>query len=402
MQYVRPVPTLYYEDYDENWVQNGKGKKGTEEYHQSTPVTDLQKNLKKVGVFQNGFDDGHFFDKTKVELMRFQEAASKGVFSQADNTRVVLDNKLAGFKKGTACPNTIDFLNMIVGRGLKVPCDNDLFACKGDKSEIVEEINIRLSGFGGGVPKVEFDDETEMKVKNFERLYMKRENPTGVVDTEVIKAIEEFGKKYALNSIQFLKLKCTCIENCGGFGKKRHKGDYFEKKDKNGHSVVLHEGLYRYEYPGIHRALLWAVCGIGCQLVNDDEHKIRFMVFSSGYRCNDDSTAKKNYTTNHMGKAVDIHYGLLINGNTIRPTDNNERQKLCEQVRTICQKKNVLNAQLGWNDDDRFSMESAADGATTWVHIDVRKFNKDYLHDIFFCNTLSTFLGKPLTTFSKG
>jgi hypothetical protein len=119
-EYVRPVPTLYFEDYDENWVQNGKGKKGTEEYHQSTPVTDLQKNLKKVGVFQKGNVDGHFFDKTKVELMRFQEAASKGEFLNTMDEIVTLAEKLTDFIQGVACPKTSDYLKVSIEKGLKV------------------------------------------------------------------------------------------------------------------------------------------------------------------------------------------------------------------------------------------------------------------------------------------
>ena len=147
-EYVRPVPTLYHKDYDENWVKNGKGKKGTEEFHQSTPVTDLQKNLKKVGVFQNGKDDGHFFDRTKAELIRFQEAAAKGEFAQADNTRVVLDNKLVDFQKGTACPNTIDFLNMLVGKGLKtIKGDSNIFPLKtGDCTNFKRNFGVKRSG----------------------------------------------------------------------------------------------------------------------------------------------------------------------------------------------------------------------------------------------------------------
>lgn len=86
--YIRPVPVLRYNDYDTNGVKNGKGKEGTEEFHDGTPVTDLQKDLKNVGLYQRFKDDGYFFGKTKSELIRFQDAAAKGEFAKADNTRV--------------------------------------------------------------------------------------------------------------------------------------------------------------------------------------------------------------------------------------------------------------------------------------------------------------------------
>ncbi|MEC3875469.1 hypothetical protein, partial [Chryseobacterium salviniae] len=40
---------------------------------------------------------------------------------------------------------------------------------KGDKSELIREINIRLAGFGGNVPTDEFTDRTEKMIKQFQR-----------------------------------------------------------------------------------------------------------------------------------------------------------------------------------------------------------------------------------------
>uniref|UniRef100_A0AAU6WTE9 Peptidoglycan-binding protein n=1 Tax=Chryseobacterium endophyticum TaxID=1854762 RepID=A0AAU6WTE9_9FLAO len=40
---------------------------------------------------------------------------------------------------------------------------------KGDKNELIREINIRLAGFGGNVPTDEFTDRTEKMVKQFQR-----------------------------------------------------------------------------------------------------------------------------------------------------------------------------------------------------------------------------------------
>jgi hypothetical protein len=49
---------------------------------------------------------------------------------------------------------------------------NTLLFKKGDKHEIIREINIRLAGFGGNVPTDEFTERTENMIKQFQRDYM--------------------------------------------------------------------------------------------------------------------------------------------------------------------------------------------------------------------------------------
>ena len=73
-------------------------------------------------------------------------------------------------------------------------CGGKFCIKKGDKNELVREINIRLSGFGGNVPTDEFTDRTERMVKQFQRDYMKIPE-TGKVCGNVLRAIDEFQNK---------------------------------------------------------------------------------------------------------------------------------------------------------------------------------------------------------------
>ena len=90
---------------------------------------------------------------------------------------------------------------------------------KGDKGKIVEEINIRLAGFGGGVPADTFDEMTESKVINFQRDYMKMKTPTGEVDEKTARAVDEFVNSYP---IDMQNMKCPC-GTCGGYGRGQKK-----------------------------------------------------------------------------------------------------------------------------------------------------------------------------------
>jgi hypothetical protein len=265
-------------------------------------------------------------------------------------------------------------------------------AKKGDTGKIVEEINIRLAGFGGGVPADTFDDVTETKVKNFQRDYMKMKDPSGVVDEETAKAIDEFGKLYGLEAEEFAQLKCQCGV-CSGFGKGRFKGQY--KAD------VQTQANHKYEYPGIHRVLLWGIGALKFHLTEDQQTGARFMDFSSGYRCHDHEKTKETGTTNHMGKATDIRFFSLKGGKWSRPTDPEERNKTVEAVRKLCTKPTGLNAQFKWPSRNKFSMETTAQGAETWVHLDVREFDSTYLSEKYFCKTHSEMQGRQLETMWK-
>ncbi|WP_218056063.1 peptidoglycan-binding domain-containing protein, partial [Gilliamella sp. wkB108] len=79
---------------------------------------------------------------------------------------------------------------------------------KGDKHEIIREINIRLAGFGGNVPTDEFTERTEKMIKQFQRDYMEVEE-TGFVAMDVIKAIDEFQREYPIDTY-FEQARCKC------------------------------------------------------------------------------------------------------------------------------------------------------------------------------------------------
>ncbi len=242
---------------------------------------------------------------------------------------------------------------------------------KGDHGPVVEELNIRLAGFGGGVPKDVFDDETEKKVKQFQSLYMKMAQPTGLFDVDTAKNMDEFSDKYTINLESF---KCKC-GGCTGFGNAKFKED--SKK---------------HEYPGMHRSLLWALKGLFSYIKEVD---LTFHEISSGYRCWTDNKQHNRESTNHMGKAMDL---------TFYESKTSVKKKAvkedCDKVRKLLEKK--INGQIRWKDKNKFSMEPSDKSypkefvATNWVHIDVREFEKKYLEDRFFCKSNETLMGKKM------
>lgn len=250
----------------------------------------------------------------------------------------------------------------------------------GDKGLVVMEINLRLSGFGGVLPSDEFTDLTEKGVKQFQKDYMKLDTQSGVVDYKTMDAIEEFSEKYRENLDDY---KCPCGE-CGGFGKGQYKDEY------NGSQV---ERNHKYEYPGIHMSLLWAVCAARFYLTEKLDGIYTLSKISAGYRCWIDNVSKNRNTTNHMGKAVDLHF--FKNG--VRTYESKDMDELREKIFCEC-----LGApKQGGNSDYKFGWlrnklglepaefeEGKNDGATTWVHLDVREFRySTYLKDHFFYKT---------------
>lgn len=258
-------------------------------------------------------------------------------------------------------------------------CEGKFCIKKGDpKSELIREINIRLSGFGGNVPTDEFTDRTEKMIKQFQRDYMKVPE-TGKVCGNVLKAIDEFQNKY---NFDFNSIKCKC-GTCTGFGDNSHKGEYLGAKV---------EAYHRYEYPGLHRSLLWALKAVIFYLEKDGRFTLNKI--NSGYRCRFHPEYLKKPTTNHMGKAMDLHFN-----------DKDGRTREIKDMETI--RLDIFNKYLGakwdWkNDKDIFFLESTRVGATTWVHYDVREFNpQNYLQDKFFVKTLPEMNGQNIILLAK-
>ncbi|RZJ51840.1 MAG: hypothetical protein EOO44_13680, partial [Flavobacterium sp.] len=246
---------------------------------------------------------------------------------------------------------------------------------KSPSSELIREINIRLAGFGGNVPTDKFTDRTEKMIKQFQRDYMKVPE-TGKVCGNVLKAIDEFQNKY---SIDFTELKCKC-KKCTGFGDGSNKGKYLKGNL---------EAHHKYEYPGIHRSLLSSIRSVKFYLAKDGRYS--FNKVNSGYRCRFHDEYLKKPTTNHMGKALDLHFN-----------DKTGRTKKTSDMEII--RKDIFNKYLGakwdWKSGQTniFNLESTGIGATTWVHYDVREFDEIYLKDIFFAKSLNALNEKNIVT----
>lgn len=234
---------------------------------------------------------------------------------------------------------------------------------QGLKGDDVVELQLRLAGYRGTLLDGDFGSGTELQVKCFQRDCMGLSTPSGVVDRATFLAIDELASRFP---IDFAQLRCPCGV-CGGFGQGRFKGRYMPGGEGQ-------EKFHRYEYPGIHRLILWAARALFAY-----REDIRFS-FSSGYRCAVENERKGRTTTNHHGKAVDI--------DTVLAPGMGKREDLerCDELRRLLVEKS--NAQIGWLGRNRKSLEPS-DIAPTWVHYDVREYESKYLRDDFFCRDLA-------------
>jgi hypothetical protein len=223
----------------------------------------------------------------------------------------------------------------------------------------VAELQLRLAGFRGTMPDGEFGPGTERQVMNFQRDYMKVAAPSGKADAATLRAIDRFADAYPFD---FGKLKCPCGE-CAGFGSGKDKGAYLA-----GHPKV--EAYHLYEYPGMHRMLLWAVRGAFFYM---PEH--RFTI-NSAYRCRIDNQKHGRTSTNHHGKAIDID--IVPKAGECHADDKRQ----CDAARGCLVA--TADAQVGWGATNRKSLEPP-DIAPTWVHYDVRSYEPKYLADPTFC-----------------
>ena len=217
-----------------------------------------------------------------------------------------------------------------------------------------------------------------MRPNKFQRDNMKMSVPTDIVDEVTLQKIDEFSDKYRENVENY---KCKCGK-CTGFGSGQFKGEYKNDNKK--------EMFHKYEYPGMHQSLLWAVSAASFYLTIKLKNVYSINCRYSCYRCWSDSSTIKYQTTNHMGKAVDLHF----NKNKERTKDvltmDLIREKIfCEYIGAPIQGNNS-NYRFGWL-QNKFGLEPAEfkkgdkDGAQTWIHIDVREFNNIlYLKDDCF------------------
>jgi hypothetical protein len=227
----------------------------------------------------------------------------------------------------------------------------------------VAELQLRLAGFRGTMPDGEFGPGTERQVINFQRDYMKLAQPSGRADAATLRAIDKFADDCP---IDFGKLKCPCGQ-CAGFGGGKDRSAYLAGHPKD-------EAHHLYEYPGMHRMLLWAVRAAFYYM---PEH--RFTI-NSGYRCSADNAKNGRTSTNHHGKAIDVDIVLKAG------ECNVDDKKKCEAARGRIVA--TADAQVGWGAPNRKALEPP-DIAPTWVHYDVRCYEPKYLADALFCTSLA-------------
>ena len=245
-------------------------------------------------------------------------------------------------------------------------CDKTACIKLGDKGDLVEEINIRLTGFGGTVspPQAlnEFTSQTEKAVRQFQRDYMGVAE-TGKVCGPELRAIDDFLSKYPVN---ISSMKCPCGK-CDGFGNAK-VGTYKSDKKK----------LSRFfENPGINRRLFWAFRAVLFYLIKYKELEYSFLKISSGYRCWYDNEQNKRTSINHMGDALDVHF---VKGNSTVVCQGNDVDTIREKIFV-----DQLGASNEWPEpNNAIRLEPASAGATRWVHFDFTRFDKQYIEDRFY------------------
>lgn len=263
-------------------------------------------------------------------------------------------------------------------------CDQQSCIKLGDKGTLIEELNVRLMGFGNTISAPtawnEFTAKTEAAVKQFQRDYM-GVPATGKVCGSVLLALDGFRAKYP---VHLDNMKCHCGK-CNGFGKNQidseSAGIFLDAKHTKPRPGV--------EYPGMHRGLLWSFRAALFYAHNKDkELTYKFLRVSSGYRCwfdnagylngHANSKTKRN-STNHMGNALDLQW-----------TKGNSTAR-CEGAAVDTLRAEIflkrLGAQLQWVEKNKLSLETAAQGATSWIHMDVRTLATQYQDTRYYAVT---------------
>lgn len=237
--------------------------------------------------------------------------------------------------------------------------------------KLIQEINIRLAGFGGNVPTEEFDDRTEACIKQFQRDYM-GVTATGKICGSLLKAIDEFCENTSYD-FAFEETKCPCANGSKGTTNYKACNGYGNAESK--------------EYPGMHRSLIYVLKGLLFYLKKTNSiyslNKI-----ASGYRCCADNERKGRTSTNHMGCALDLHF----NKNGTRTREVNDMEAIRKDF--FCKYMNAPKDNagqsygFGWKpnkiglEPKKFNNGKA--GATSWVHVDVREFKSIYKANSFF------------------
>lgn len=306
----------------------------------------------------------------------------------------------------TAPANIPPVAKVVDGRGengtpktaVEVKCDQQACIKLGDKGPLIEELNIRLMGFGNTIsaptPLNEFTAKTERAVKQFQRDYMGVAE-TGKVCGPFLAALDDFLAKYP---VSLGSMKCRCGK-CEGFGNgqlnSKKAGVFTDTKQ-----ISPRPGV---EYPGMHRALLWGFrAALYYAHVKDKALTFKFQHVSSGYRCWFDNAGylggvannkTKRNSTNHMGNALDLQWTKGKSTTRCAGAD-------VDEIRTEIFVKR-LGAQMRWPGKNKLSLEAASDGATSWVHVDVREFESQYKDTRFYAVTQAGVDGDRLVEMAR-
>jgi len=256
----------------------------------------------------------------------------------------------------------------------------------------VEELNIRLMGFGNTIqhpaPLDEFTAATERAVKQFQRDYMGVAE-SGKACRATLAAIDELRKKYPLS---YNGLACQCrnhnpgAQRCHGLGMAR-TGSSSIGYLKNGKNVA---GVER---PGIHRALFWSLRTALFYLAEKEPGLgFRFSHISSGYRCWKRAKQMGIFSTNHLGSAVDLHFERISNGSHV---DGSALDSLKTQVFV-----SRMRARPKWDTPNRISLEPTS-MTDRWVHMDVREFRPAYRLDRHYAKDREAADGDDLIVIAK-
>lgn len=236
----------------------------------------------------------------------------------------------------------------------------DVPLARNSKGADVVELQLRLAGFRGTVWDGDYGPGTELQVQCFQRDAMGRAQPSGSVDDATFAALLEFERAHPIPTES---LRCPCGK-CGGFGQARFKNEY-----SNG---IRHEAHHRYEYPGMHRAILHSYRAAAFYL---GRAGFPAPVVNSGYRCWINNEEKGRSSTNHMGKAIDLDFPEQPG------EDKRDDANRCDRGRGVLVE--ISSFQIGWTANNRKALEPA-DIAPTWIHMDVRNYEPKYLVDEYF------------------
>jgi hypothetical protein len=270
---------------------------------------------------------------------------------------------------------------------LLMTCAKSSCLTVGMSGKLIEEINIRLTGFGGSVKTDSeiniFTTHTESAIKAFQRDYMEVQD-TGKICGDVLSALDKFRMRFPIN---IEEMKCRC-GSCGGFGQGLENSETVKIYGEHGKVI---KGA---EFPGIHRGLAWLFrSALFYTSVTDKTLGYSFLKISSGYRCWNDNKVNGRKTYNHMGNALDLQFSQ---GNVTTRCTGLALDTLREKIFI-----KRIGAKMGWVNPHHASLESAKDGATSWVHVDVREFGTKYKQDRHYAMTQPLLDGQPLVDLAR-